>query len=78
MNFGAQDEAINQELTEGGAFCDVAPRLCFLGVFWITRAGCKSPPYQNRRTTFEALSPIALVKSWRWILVLEMKKSAKN
>jgi len=30
MDFGAQDEAIGQELTEGGAFCDVAPRLCFL------------------------------------------------
>ena len=44
MDFGARDEAIGQELTEGGAFCDVAPRLCFLGVFWIARAGCKSPP----------------------------------
>ena len=33
--------------------------------------------WKNRRTTFE-LSPIALVESWRWILVLEMRKSAKN
>jgi hypothetical protein len=30
MDFGARDEAIGQELTEGGAFCDVAQRLCFL------------------------------------------------
>ena len=30
MDFGARDEAIGQELTEGGAFCVVAPRLCFL------------------------------------------------
>jgi hypothetical protein len=44
MDFGARDEAIGQELTEGGAFCDVAPRLFFFGVFWIARAGCKSPP----------------------------------
>ena len=30
MDFGARDEEISQELTEGGAFCDVAQRLCFL------------------------------------------------
>ena len=30
MDVGAQDEAIGQELTEGGAFCVVAVRLCFL------------------------------------------------
>ena len=27
---------------------------------------------------FKAMPPIALVESWRWILVLEMKQSAKN
>jgi hypothetical protein len=39
----------------------------------------KTPSYrENRPPTFEALSPIALVESFRWILALEMKKSAKN
>ncbi len=29
MDFGAWDEEIGQELTEGGAFCDVAPAVFF-------------------------------------------------
>ena len=47
--------------------------------FSIVRAGCKSPPLRkNRPTTFKPLSLITLVESWRWILVLEMRKSDKN
>jgi hypothetical protein len=29
MDYGALDEEIGQELTEGGAFCDVAPAVFF-------------------------------------------------
>ncbi len=44
MNFGTGDEEIGQELTEGGAFCDVAPAVFFS----IARAGCKSPSFMEK------------------------------
>jgi hypothetical protein len=75
MDLGAWDEEIGQELTEGGAFCDVAP-----AVFFPLRALDANPLLygKNRPPTFKPLLLIALVESWRWILALEMRKLDKN
>jgi hypothetical protein len=44
------------------------------------RAHSMEPPslYENRRSTFNALSPQALVERGRWILPLQIPKSGKN
>ena len=48
MDFGARDEDISQELTEGEAFCNVVLRLCFLR--WIQIPSFIAKPPDDVRT----------------------------
>jgi hypothetical protein len=76
MDFATSDSEIGQELTEGEAFGDVAPRLYFLTYC----ARLMEIPFlkENRQPKFEAMFPLALAESFRWILPLRIPKSAKN